>query len=41
MENPNRITTAGQLRAALEGIPDDTPLIVNAEYWMQPEFVDE
>ncbi len=30
MEKPNRIATVGQLRAALEGIPDDTPLIVNA-----------
>ena len=27
---PNRVATVGQLRAALEGIPDDTPLIVNA-----------
>ena len=24
MEKPNRIATIGQLRAALEGIPDDT-----------------
>jgi hypothetical protein len=30
MEKPNRIATVGQLRAALEGIPDDTPLTVNA-----------
>ena len=26
----NKIATVGQLRAALEDIPDDTPLIVNA-----------
>jgi hypothetical protein len=30
MEKPNRVATVGQLRAALEGIPDDTPLTVNA-----------
>lgn len=30
MEKPNRIATVGQLRAALEGIPDETPLAVNA-----------
>jgi hypothetical protein len=30
MEKPNRVATVGQLRAALDGIPDDTPLIVNA-----------
>ncbi len=30
MEKPNRIATVGQLRAALDGIPDDTPLTVNA-----------
>jgi hypothetical protein len=41
MAKPNRVATVGQLRGALEGVPDDTPLIVNAEYWMQPEFVDE
>jgi len=32
MEKPNRVVTVGQLRAALEGIPDGTPLIVNAAY---------
>jgi hypothetical protein len=30
MEKPNRVATVGQLRAVLEGIPDDTPLTVNA-----------
>jgi hypothetical protein len=42
MEKPNHIATVGQLRAALEGIPDDTPLIVNAEDPAYPEeFVAE
>jgi hypothetical protein len=41
MEKPNRIATVGQLRAALEGIPDDTPLIVNAADMTNPEFCDE
>lgn len=41
MEKPNLIATVGQLRAALEGIPDDTPLIVNAADLTDPEFVDE
>lgn len=41
MEKPNRVATVGQLRAALEGIPDGTPLIVNAAYPGEPEFVDE
>jgi len=42
MEQPNRVATVGQLRAALEGIPDDTPLIVNAAaYPDSPEYVDE
>ena len=40
MEKPNRIATVGQLRAALEGIPDDTPLIVNAADLTDPA-VDE
>jgi hypothetical protein len=30
MQEPNRVATVGQLRAAIEGIPDETPLIVNA-----------
>jgi len=30
MNKPNRSGTVGQLRAALEGVPDDTPLVVNA-----------
>jgi hypothetical protein len=38
MEKPNRVATVGQLRAALEGIPDDTPLIVNAA---DPDYPDE
>jgi hypothetical protein len=37
MEKPNRIRTVGQLRAALEGIPDDTPLTVNAADPAYPE----
>jgi hypothetical protein len=41
MEKPNRVATVGQLRAALEGIPDDTPLIVNAADLTDPEFCDE
>jgi hypothetical protein len=41
MEKPNRIATVGQLRAALEGIPDDTPLIVNAADLTDPEFCDQ
>ena len=41
MQEPSRVTTVGQLRAALEGVPDDTPLIVNAAYPNEPEFVDE
>ena len=41
MPEPSRVTTVGQLRAALESIPDDTPLIVNAAYPGEPEFVDE
>jgi hypothetical protein len=41
MEQRNRVATVGQLRAALEGIPDDTPLIVNAAYPGEPELVDE
>lgn len=35
---PGRIATVGQLRAALEGIPDDTPLIVNAA---DPDYPNE
>ena len=30
MENPNHIATVGHLRAALEGIPDHAPIVVNA-----------
>jgi hypothetical protein len=30
MTEPHRITTVGQLRAALQGIPDDTPMAVHA-----------
>jgi hypothetical protein len=41
MEKPNRVATVGQLRAALEAIPDDTPLIVNAADLNDPEFVIE
>jgi hypothetical protein len=41
MEKPNRITTVGQLRTALEGIPDETPLVVNAADLMSPDVVDE
>lgn len=35
------IRTVGQLRAALDGFADDTPLIVNAEVPQDSEFVDE
>jgi hypothetical protein len=38
---PNRVATVGQLRAALQGIPDDTPLIVNAADPDYPEAVAE
>ena len=41
MEKPNHIATVGQLRTALEAILDDTPLIVNAAYPGEPQFVDE
>jgi hypothetical protein len=41
MEKPNRVATVGQLRAALEGIADDTPLIVNAADLTNPSVVDE
>lgn len=41
MQEHNRVTTVGQLRAALEGVPDDTPIIVNAADLDDPEFVDE
>ena len=41
MEKPNRVATAGQLRAALEGIPDDTRLLATAVYPGEPGFVDE
>lgn len=41
MEKPNRIATVGQLRAALAGIPDDTPLVVNAADLTSPDVVDE
>jgi hypothetical protein len=41
MEQPNRVATVGQLRAVLEGIPDNTPLVVNAAYPGEPESVDE
>jgi hypothetical protein len=33
--------TVGQLRAALAGIPDDTPLVVNAVDTSDPECADE
>jgi hypothetical protein len=41
MEKPNRVATVGQLRTALEGIRDDTPLIVNAAAPGNPELLDE
>ena len=37
----NKIATVGQLRAALEDIPDDTPLIVNAADLDNPRGVHE
>jgi hypothetical protein len=40
MEHPNRVATVGQLRTALEGIPDDTPLAVNTDYPGNPELCD-
>ncbi len=39
MQEPNRVATVGQLRAAIEGIPDETPLIVNAADPGYPEVV--
>lgn len=39
--NLNRIGTVGQLRAALAGISDDTPLVVNTEVLQDPEFIEE
>jgi hypothetical protein len=41
MTDRPRIDTVGKLRAALEGVPDDTPLMVNAAYPFDPEYVDE
>ena len=41
MTEPNRVATVGQLRAALEGIPDGTPLVVNAALLDDPDVVDE
>jgi hypothetical protein len=41
MEKPNRVATVGQLRAELEGIPDDTPLVVNAADLTSQDVVDE
>lgn len=37
----DRIRTVGELRTALECVPDDTPLLVNAEDTQDPEFLDE
>lgn len=41
MEKPNRIATVGQLRAAIEGISDETPLVVNTADLTSPSVVDE
>lgn len=41
MKEPSRVTTVGQLWAALEGVPDDTPLMVNAADLTNPAVVDE
>ena len=41
MDKPDSIATVGQLRAALEGIADDTPLTVNAADPDDPRFVAE
>ena len=41
MNEPNHFATVGQLRAALEGIPDDTPLAVHGPDPFVPGCVDE
>jgi hypothetical protein len=40
-QESSEIRTVGQLRAALDGVPDDTPLIVNAADPEAVEFIDE
>jgi hypothetical protein len=41
MTEPSRVATVGQLRALLEGVPDDTPLTVYTADFDYPEVVDE
>jgi hypothetical protein len=41
VNEPDDISTVGKLRAALEGIPDDTPLAVNGPDPLVPGLVDE